>query len=127
VFIIPLLIGGGIRGKALEAMAMKIPIVTTTVGCEGINLRHGDSALFADSPAEFADAVVRLFSDSALRAELTNNAYRYVLREHKWVEKGKDLERVYESVIEERAHRLVNTLRPRSVRAGKNVLSSHVP
>jgi glycosyltransferase involved in cell wall biosynthesis len=65
VFVIPLLAGGGIRGKALEAMAMKRPIVTTTIGVEGIHLRHEESALFADTPDAFAKAVVRLFRDPA--------------------------------------------------------------
>lgn len=126
VFIIPLLIGGGIRGKALEAMAMKIPIVTTTVGCEGINLKHGESALFADSPVEFADAVVRLFNDSALRAGIANRACRFVLEEHNWAEKGKELERVYHLVIEEKAQRRVKTPRPRFVGAEENALPSHL-
>jgi glycosyltransferase involved in cell wall biosynthesis len=102
VFIVPLLIGGGIRGKALEAMAMKVPIVTTTVGCEGINLSHGESALFADTPEEFADAVVRLLNDTAFRKKLADKAYRNVLQGYNWVEKGKELEKVYQTVIEAR-------------------------
>jgi polysaccharide biosynthesis protein PslH len=96
VFIIPLHIGGGIRGKALEAMAMKIPIVTTSIGCESIHLKHNDSALFVDQPDEFADAVLQLFRDESLRNKLANRAYQTVLDEYNWTEKGKDLYRVYE-------------------------------
>ncbi len=99
VFIIPLLIGGGIRGKALEAMAMRRPIVTTTIGCEGINLKHEESALFADTPREFADAVVRLFNDPTLRARLAENAYRSVVEGYSWEVNGLAFERVYQSLV----------------------------
>jgi len=102
VFVIPLLIGGGIRGKALEAMAMKIPIVTTSVGCEGIDLNHGESALFADTPGEFADAVVRLFNDRELRRKLAERAYQNVVERYNWEEKGKELDRVYRLLLDEK-------------------------
>ncbi len=74
VYVVPLLVGGGTRLKALEAMSMSKAIVTTSVGCEGIDLRHEVSALFADEPEAFAAAVVRLFRDEALRARLAERA-----------------------------------------------------
>jgi glycosyltransferase involved in cell wall biosynthesis len=125
VFVIPLLIGGGIRGKALEAMAMKVPIVTTTVGCEGINLTQGESALFADTPEEFADAVVRLFNDAALRKRITERAYLNVLEGYNWVEKGKELERVYQVVIKEKSPRRASPARPEFDEAKRRSLSIH--
>lgn len=94
VFIIPLQIGGGVRGKALEAMAMRCPIVSTAIGVEGINLTHGHSALIADTPEAFADAVVRLFSDATLRTQLALNAYQTVSKENNWRAKGEALEAV---------------------------------
>lgn len=99
VFVIPLLIGGGIRGKALEAMAMKRPIVTTTIGCEGINIKHEESVLFADTPAEFANAVLRMFNDGPLRQRLTEEAHQVVLKEHNWEANGITLDRIYRSVL----------------------------
>lgn len=99
VFIIPLWIGGGIRGKALEAMAMRKPIVTTSIGCEGINLKHEDSALFADTPQEFAASVVRLFNDQALRTRLGEKAHENVITGYNWKTKGEELERVYQTVL----------------------------
>lgn len=100
VYIIPLLIGGGIRGKALEAMAMKKPIVSTSIGCEGINLKHGESALFADTPQEFATAVLRLFNDTALRTKLGQKAYENVVSGYDWKVKGEELDRVYRTVAQ---------------------------
>jgi len=98
VFVIPLLAGGGIRGKALEAMAMRRPIVTTTIGVEGIDLRHEHSALVADTPEAFAKAVVRLFGDSGLRERLAQNAFATVQRSYNWEAKGKELDGLLRSV-----------------------------
>lgn len=99
VFAIPLLIGGGIRGKALEAMAMRRPIVSTTLGCEGINLKHEESALFADTPQDFADSVIRLLNDAALRKKLTDKAYQNVVEGYSWEVNGLTLERVYQALV----------------------------
>jgi polysaccharide biosynthesis protein PslH len=91
VFVIPLLAGGGIRGKALEAMAMRKSIVTTPIGVEGIRLVHNHSALFAESPREFAEAVLRVFSDAELRNQLGNNAFATAQEHYDWASKGREL------------------------------------
>jgi glycosyltransferase involved in cell wall biosynthesis len=101
-FIIPLWIGGGIRGKALEAMAMKKPLVTTSIGCEGIKVKNGETALFADSNESFAGSVLTLFSNPLLRQRLSNNAFQLVQKEYDWSQKGDELTRVYESVLHKR-------------------------
>ncbi len=106
VFIIPLIIGSGIRGKALEAMAMRKPIVSTTIGCAGINLRHNESALFADTAEDFADCVVRLFQDSALRTRLGEAAHRTAIQDYDWQMKGEELQRVYRFVLNGRQKQL---------------------
>jgi glycosyltransferase involved in cell wall biosynthesis len=98
-YIIPLFIGGGIRGKALEAMAMKKPIVTTTIGCEGINLKHEFSALFADTPEDLASAIYRLQNDPQLRCSLAESAYKTVLEEYDWNNKGAELSAAYYRVL----------------------------
>lgn len=98
IFVIPLRIGGGTRLKALEAMAMKRPIVSTTLGCEGIHLKHGESALFGDNPHEFAEAVARLFEDADLRSRLVENAYTNVVNHYSWKAIGADLERIHQSM-----------------------------
>jgi polysaccharide biosynthesis protein PslH len=103
VFVVPLLAGGGIRGKALEAMAMKRPIVTTAIGVEGIHLRHEESALFADTPDTFARAVARLFRDPALRERLAGAAFATAQRSYNWEAKGKELDGALRSVVEARA------------------------
>jgi polysaccharide biosynthesis protein PslH len=104
VFVIPLLAGGGIRGKALEAMAMKRPIVTTTIGVEGIDLRNEHSALVADTPDAFAKAAIRLFHDAGLRERLAANAFATVQCSYNWEAKGKELDGLLRSVVAARAH-----------------------
>jgi glycosyltransferase involved in cell wall biosynthesis len=103
VFVVPLLAGGGIRGKALEAMAMRKPIVTTTVGVEGIHLRDQESALFADTPGTFAKAVIRMFRDSDLRERIARNAFVTAQQHYKWAAKGRELDRALCSVVETRS------------------------
>ncbi len=80
-------------------MAMKKAIVSTSVGCEGINLKHGESVLIADTPEQFAKSVINLFRDSDFRTHLGRNAYETVLREYNWEEKGRQLDVVYRSAI----------------------------
>jgi glycosyltransferase involved in cell wall biosynthesis len=69
-FVIPLLSGGGMRVKILEAWAHGLPVVSTTVGAEGIAVTPGGDALLADEAEAFAAAVVRLLHSPDARASL---------------------------------------------------------
>ncbi|MDB4912603.1 MAG: hypothetical protein JWM95_247 [Gemmatimonadetes bacterium] len=60
VFVVPLRIGGGTRLKIYEAMAASLPVVSTTVGAEGLDVSTGHDIVLADDPVKFSDAVVRL-------------------------------------------------------------------
>lgn len=74
IMIVPILSGSGMRMKILEAAAMSLPIVTTTVGVEGLDFRHGESCLMADTPEEFSKAIKLLCNDPKLRKTLGENA-----------------------------------------------------
>ncbi|MEO0107995.1 MAG: glycosyltransferase family 4 protein [candidate division WOR-3 bacterium] len=78
VFVAPLRIGTGARMKLLEAMAIGIPCVSTSVGCSGLGLEAGEHLLVADDPAAFADSVCRLFRDESLHARLSHKARQFV-------------------------------------------------
>jgi glycosyltransferase involved in cell wall biosynthesis len=71
VGIAPLRFGAGMKGKIGEALAAGLPMVTTTVGAEGMGLQSGKTVIIADSPPAFADAVARLCTDAALHEELS--------------------------------------------------------
>lgn len=77
---VPLLSGGGVRVKILEAMAMGLPVVSTTVGCEGLEVQHGVHLLIADTPGDFAQACASVLNDKELAKRLARNA-RALMRE----------------------------------------------
>jgi len=98
VSVIPLRMGSGTRLKLVEAFSMRLPVVSTSIGAEGIDVVDGESVLLADEPEAFADAVVRLLRDAELRARLVRNGYQVMSEKYEWKVIGDRLERVYESV-----------------------------
>ena len=74
VFVIPLLVGGGTRIKAFEAMAMGCPVVSTTVGIEGLTAEPDQHFVQRDEPGALADAVLQLLGDAQERASLSARA-----------------------------------------------------
>ena len=83
-YVVPLRIGGGTRLKIFEAMAMEKPIVSTTIGAEGLPVRGGDELLIADTPEDFAQAVVRVLSDRELANDLVARAAMLVRQQFGW-------------------------------------------
>ncbi|MFA6121745.1 MAG: glycosyltransferase family 4 protein [Sideroxydans sp.] len=78
VSLVPLKFESGTRFKILEAGACKVPIVSTTLGAEGIPVIHGEHILLADDPEDFAKAIVKLLDDKELAGKLANNCYELV-------------------------------------------------
>jgi glycosyltransferase involved in cell wall biosynthesis len=83
-YVIPLRIGGGTRLKVFEAMAMEKPIVSTSIGVEGLPVVDGKDTFIADEPGAFADAVVRLLNDRALARQVGEAAARKVRAQFGW-------------------------------------------
>lgn len=77
-FVIPLRVGGGTRIKAFEAMAMGLPVVSTTIGIEGLDVDHGTHFLRADGAEALAGATLKLLGDGALRLKLSSAARELV-------------------------------------------------
>jgi sugar transferase (PEP-CTERM/EpsH1 system associated) len=84
VCIVPLRIGGGTRLKIFEAMAMSKAIVSTSVGAEGLPVRHGEDILLADTPSDFAESVISLLRDANRRRRLGNAARTLVQENYSW-------------------------------------------
>lgn len=84
VAVVPIRFGGGTRIKILEAFAHRIPVVTTTVGCEGLDVQAGRHLLVADDAAAFADACVALCRDAGLREQLTGAAHDLWAERYRW-------------------------------------------
>jgi glycosyltransferase involved in cell wall biosynthesis len=85
VFIVPLRLGGGTRLKIVEAMAMDLPVVSTTVGAEGLAIHPGENILIADDAASFAESVLRLLRDASLRKQIAEGGKR-LAHEYDWME-----------------------------------------
>jgi hypothetical protein len=83
VFIVPLRLGGGTRLKIVEAMAMGLPVVSTTIGAEGLDVRPGEDILIADDAASFTDAVLRLLKDADLRDRIAEGG-QVLARRYDW-------------------------------------------
>jgi glycosyltransferase involved in cell wall biosynthesis len=83
-FVAPLRVGGGTRLKILDAWAAGKAVVSTSVGCEGLDARHGENLLVADTAAEFADAVARVLADDELRRRLGTAARRTAEERYDW-------------------------------------------
>lgn len=84
VVAVPLRYGSGTRIKILEAFAHKLPVVTTALGAEGLEVVQGRHLLIADTPEEFATACWQILNDPGLRRSLVEAAHALFLRKYQW-------------------------------------------
>jgi polysaccharide biosynthesis protein PslH len=94
VYVVPIRVGGGTRLKILDAFASGKALVSTSVGCEGISVMHGENILIADSPEDFANNVILLFNDKDLRKNLAANARKLVEEKYAWPIIGEKLRQI---------------------------------
>jgi glycosyltransferase involved in cell wall biosynthesis len=84
VFVVPLRSGGGMRVKILDAWSRGLPVVSTTIGAEGLRAQHGENILLADHPQAFADAVTSLLQDHRLASSIGSAGRRTVETHYDW-------------------------------------------
>ncbi len=82
--LVPIRQGGGTRLKVLEAMALGTPVVATTKGAEGLDLRPDTHLLVANTPESYAAAVTRLLHEPGLRQRLAASAYQVISQKYDW-------------------------------------------
>jgi glycosyltransferase involved in cell wall biosynthesis len=99
VVVAPLRIGSGTRLKILEALAMARPVVTTSLGCEGLEVTHGEHLLIADDASTFAAAVVRLLVNPGEAAAIGRRGRALVERRYRWEQSVAELERLHHSIL----------------------------
>lgn len=73
VMLVPLRFGSGIKGKITQSLAMGMPVITTSIGAEGINLVDGDSCMIANTKEDFAEKAIQVYSDKKLWQKLSQN------------------------------------------------------
>jgi polysaccharide biosynthesis protein PslH len=93
--IVPLRIGGGTRLKIVESLALGTPVVSTTIGAQGLDLRHEKDILLADTGADFIAQTARALGDAELRARLAANGSAIVRDRLSWTTLGRALTRLY--------------------------------
>jgi polysaccharide biosynthesis protein PslH len=99
VFVVPLRMGGGTRLKVLEGLSMEKPVVSTSIGCEGIDVVHDEHLLVADDPDAFADAVLALMNDRQRAGELGRRGRILVEQGYRWESVVSRLEEFYERLL----------------------------
>lgn len=98
VCVVPLRAGGGTRLKILEAMALSRPVVTTSIGCEGLEVADGKHLLIADTPDQFAEKTLLLLADEGLRQRIAAQARELVVTRYDWDIIARRLMQVYAEV-----------------------------
>jgi glycosyltransferase involved in cell wall biosynthesis len=103
VYVIPLRVGSGTRIKAFEAMAMGRPVVSTTIGVEGLDVTPGEHFLAADTAQDFAAAILRLLGDATRREQVALAARRRVEERFSWSHVARQFEAICLRALERRA------------------------
>lgn len=99
LFVCPITDGGGTRLKMLDALAMGVPIVSTTFAASGLALRNGQHLLLADTVEEFIESISRLIFDKVLRESIARRGLEIVTQLYCWETIGRDLSRAYEEAV----------------------------
>jgi len=96
VLIVPVRAGGGMRVKILNQLSQELPMVTTTIGCEGIQVVNGQQVLVGDRPQDFANAVLRILDDRTLADALGKAGRKLIAEQYDYRRVCSQLECVYQ-------------------------------
>jgi glycosyltransferase involved in cell wall biosynthesis len=99
LLIVPIRIGGGTRLKILEAMSLGIPVVSTSIGCEGIDAEKDKDIIIADSPHDFAKSIKAVLKDESFRHSLSRNGRHLVKKKYNWENITSRLEKIYQNEL----------------------------
>lgn len=95
IFIAPMQMGTGLQNKLLEAMAMKIPCITSPLANNALNAIHNESILIAESAAEYVDSIKKLLHNKDFSAEIGENGHRFVQENYDWKSTTNQLEKLF--------------------------------
>lgn len=99
MFVCPLRSGSGTRFKLMEALACGCPVISTTIGAEGLDAVEGEHMLLRDTPQAFADAILALIDDPARAAAIGRAGREWVVANHAWTRSAALLRAAYEKLI----------------------------
>lgn len=99
LLISPIRIGGGTNFKNLESMAVGTPVLTSSLGNEGIMARDGSEILIANKPEEFATKAIKILEDNYLHEKIARNGRKFIEDNFDWIKIAEKLNNVYLSTI----------------------------
>jgi glycosyltransferase involved in cell wall biosynthesis len=99
VLVTPIKGPGGTRLKILEAMASALPVVTTSVGAEGLGVKDGNEALIKDNLGELVESAVRVLQNPDLANKLGNSGRKFVEQNYTWDVSAEKLDKIYEELV----------------------------
>lgn len=102
VLVTPIRGPGGTRLKILEAMASSLPVVTTTVGAEGLGVKNGKEALVEDNLEDLVASTVKILKDPMLAQKLGTSGWDFVRKNYTWDISAQKLSRIYEEIVSEK-------------------------
>ena len=105
LMVVPVRAGGGMRVRILEGFARAMPMVTTTMGLEGIQAHPDEDILVQDTPSEFAESVIKLLRDEFIQSKLATNGRHLAEQFYDWKIALKELDAIY-PVIEKQGSEL---------------------
>ena len=82
--VVPMRGGSGMRVKILNALAMGLPVISTSVGCEGIDVTPGENILIANDTEAFVQQIITLFKDRSLQQKLSCNGIKLIQDKYSW-------------------------------------------
>ena len=97
--VVPLKVGGGSRLKILEAMATGVPVVSTTLGAEGLDVADGENILIADTNEELREAIVSVVENETLREKIAAAGRSLVAERYDWSRLGASLYEIYQQLL----------------------------
>lgn len=100
--VVPLRVGGGSRLKILEAMAARVPVVSTTLGAEGLAVRDGETIIIQDEPAALGQALLDLARDETRRQNMVDAAHALAVKRYDWTAVGAQLRAIHGKLLESR-------------------------
>ena len=94
IFIAPMQIGTGLQNKLLEAMAMRMPCITSALANNAVGAPPGDAVLIGETPEDYARLVLRLLDDAEERDRIARNGYAFVRERFDWDRSAASLEQL---------------------------------
>ena len=95
IFVVPLRIGGGTRLKILNALSMGKCVVSTSIGCEGLNVKHDKNIIIADDPVTFAREIIALFKTPQKIKQIGNDGRELAKSDYEWEKISKKMNSLY--------------------------------